>query len=123
MFRDIIITATVLLIIDAMFIASMSSFFTNQIELVQKDKFTFDILGGFVAYVFLIFGLYWFIIREKRSLLDAFLLGIVIYGVYEGTTKALFKKWKKETMLIDTIWGGTLFSLTTIIVRKLTVYI
>lgn len=123
MFRDIIITATVLLIIDAMFIASISSFFTNQIELVQKDKFTFDILGGFVAYVFLIFGLYWFIIREKRSLLDAFLLGIVIYGVYEGTTKALFKKWKKETMLIDTIWGGTLFSLTTIIVRKLTVYI
>jgi uncharacterized membrane protein len=48
------------------------------------------------------------------------ILGFVIYGVYETTTYALLKKWKLQTVMIDTLWGGILFGLTTMITYKLT---
>jgi uncharacterized membrane protein len=51
--------------------------------------------------------------------LDAFLLGIVIYGVYETTSYALLKKWKLSIVLMDTLWGGVLFGLTTALVYSL----
>jgi len=47
-------------------------------------------------------------------------LGIVIYAVFELTNLALFKNWHILSVLIDTLWGGILFGLTTGIVYKLT---
>jgi uncharacterized membrane protein len=63
--------------------------------------------------LFLIFGLYFFILREKKTPLEAFIFGIVVYGVYETTTYALLKNWKITTVITDTLWGGVLFYLTT----------
>jgi len=54
--------------------------------------------------------------ERKKSILEAFLLGIIIYAVYETTTLAILKNWTYKTAIIDTIWGGTLFALTTFIV-------
>jgi uncharacterized membrane protein len=51
--------------------------------------------------------------------LDAFLLGLVIYGTFDFTNMALFKKWSLTTSIIDTLWGGTLFALSTYIIKKL----
>ena len=75
--------------------------------------------GAALCYIFLIFGLYYFILSENRSAFDAFILGLVIYGVYETTTYAIFKKWSFHLVLIDTLWGGVLFALTTIITYHL----
>ena len=93
--------------------------FKKQIIKVQKTSFSMNYFGATFAYILLIVGLYWFIIKENRSLLDAFILGFVIYGVYEGTSKALLKNWDYKTMVIDTLWGGTLMVLTTLIVYRL----
>lgn len=78
-----------------------------------------DYSGALFAYILLIIGLYWFVVRERRPLKDAFLLGFIIYGVYEGTTKALLTNWEYKTMVIDTMWGGTVMTLTAFIVYKL----
>ena len=61
----------------------------------------------------------YFILKQRRSVMDAFILGIVIYGVYETTTYALLKKWSIQTVMIDTLWGGILFGLTTYLTYKL----
>ena len=66
-------------------------------------------------------GLNYFIIKPKRSISDAFLLGLVIYGTYETTNWAIFTKWSIQTVIIDTLWGGTLFALTAFIVRSLSI--
>jgi uncharacterized membrane protein len=70
-----------------------------------------------ICYIFLILGLNYFIIKPRRSVQDAFLLGLVIYGVSETTNWALFDKWSLITVIIDTLWGATLFGLTTFIVH------
>jgi uncharacterized membrane protein len=119
MWKDFVITSVILLLLDVIFLYSNGQMFKNQIIKVQHSTFVMDYSGAAFAYVLLIFGLYWFIIKENRGLLDAFILGVVIYGTYEGTTKALLKNWEYKTMAIDTLWGGTLMALTTFLVYTL----
>lgn len=85
----------------------------NQIQLVQGSPPKINYLGMAICYIFLIVGINYFIIKPRKSVYDAFLLGIVIYGVYETTNYALLKNWSILTVIIDTLWGGLLFAFTT----------
>jgi uncharacterized membrane protein len=58
---------------------------------VQGSPIKLNILAAVFTYIFLIFALNYFILREKRSVMDAFLLGISIYAVYEFTNLSLIK--------------------------------
>jgi len=109
-------TMIVLLSLDFSFLYMMRSVFNQQIIAVQGSPIVFNVYGTILSYVAIVFGLYYFIIREKKSILDAFLLGFVIYAVYETTNLALLKNWTYTTAIIDTVWGGTLFAFTTYIV-------
>jgi uncharacterized membrane protein len=93
--------------------------FNKQIVAVQGSPVVFDMYAAILCYIALIFGIYYFIIREKKDILEAFLLGVIIYAVYETTTLALLKNWTYKTAIIDTTWGGVLFALTTFIVYAL----
>jgi len=66
-----------------------------------------------------VFSLNYFIISRKKPLIDAFILGIVIYGVYETTNYAILQKWSLFAVILDTFWGGLLFTLTTYIAYKI----
>ena len=91
----------------------IKGYFENQIKKVQGSPLKTNLLPIAFCYIFLIFGINYFIIKPKRSVQDAFLLGLVIYGVYETTNWALFTNWSPITVLIDTLWGGILFAITT----------
>jgi len=95
----------------------MKGYFANQVQKVQGQPLKINFLATAICYIFLILGLNYFIIKPRRSVQDAFLLGLVIYGVYETTSWALFEKWSLVTVIIDTLWGGVLFALTTFIVH------
>uniref|UniRef100_A0A6C0EUH6 DUF2177 family protein n=1 Tax=viral metagenome TaxID=1070528 RepID=A0A6C0EUH6_9ZZZZ len=97
----------------------MKDFFDKQISLVQGSGIKLNMYAAILCYVALVFGLYYFIIKDGRSIYEAFLLGIVIYSVYDLTTLALLKNWSVKTAIIDTLWGGILFTLTTLAVYKL----
>jgi len=103
---------------DFFYLYSMRTIFNKQITEIQGSPISLDFFAGILCYIALAFGLYYFVLREKRSLLDAFLLGIVIYAVYETTTKASLKKWSYKIVVLDTLWGGILFTLTTFVLRK-----
>lgn len=115
----LLITAIVFVIIDGIFLTMMKPYFENQVRVVQGSALKINITATILCYVFLIFGLYHFIIQPNKSVQDAFLFGIVIYAVYETTSRALLTKWKWTTVFIDTLWGGILFALTTWIMKKM----
>jgi hypothetical protein len=118
------ITAITLLAIDLTFLSIfMVKYFSNQVEIVQKEPFKLNIYGAIISYIFLVVGVYYFIIRKEESLLYAFLLGLFVYGVYEYTTYGLLKNWKIQTTLMDTFWGGILFMLTAAVVYKIKPYL
>ena len=114
--KTLVLTGIVLLGLDAVYLYAMRDMFAIQIAAVQRVALQFRTLGAIICYILLIGGLYYFILRTRRPISDAFFLGILIYGVYESTTYALLKQWKLKTLIMDTLWGGVLFSLTTGIV-------
>jgi uncharacterized membrane protein len=115
----LLISAIVFISLDSLYLNSMKGYFEKQVQAVQGSEMQINYLGAALCYLFLIIGLNYFIIKPKKSVQDAFLLGLVIYGVYETTNYALFKKWTLLTVFIDTLWGGILFALTTYIVTIL----
>ena len=113
----LLLSAIILISIDFMYLQSIKSYFQKQVQSVQGSAMEINYLGAALCYVFLIAGINYFIIKPNRSVKDAFLLGLVIYGVYETTSYALLKNWYITTVIIDTLWGGTLFALTTWIIN------
>ena len=119
MLKHIVISAIVMLLLDGIYLSTFSNFFNDVVNRVQGSRIKFKISGAVLCYIFLIGGLYYFIINQQKSVKDAFILGLVIYGVYETTTYTLFDKWSPKAMLIDTLWGGILFALTTALTYKI----
>lgn len=114
-----ILSAIILVLLDSVYLNSVKNYFNNQIKKVQQTDIEIKLSGVVLCYVFLIFGLNYFIIQYNKSPLDAFLLGLTIYAVYELTNYALLKNWSVKTVILDTLWGGILFALTTTIVYKM----
>jgi uncharacterized membrane protein len=113
----LLISAIIFVCIDFFYLNLMKNYFNKQIQAIQGTPIKMNLLAAVICYIFLIFGLNYFIIKPKRSVSDAFLFGIVIYGVFETTNWTLFSKWKPFSVIIDTLWGGILFALTTSIIR------
>jgi uncharacterized membrane protein len=112
--------ATVMLILDAIYLGVNSKFLIGQLQAVQKSPVVIRYTGAILCYLLLLAGLYYFVIRNKKNTVyekvrDAAILGIVIYGVYETTSYATFKAWTPKMLVMDTVWGGILLSLTTYI--------
>ena len=114
-----LLSAIIFISLDFIYLQSIKNYFQKQVQSVQGTAMQVNYLGAALCYVFLIAGINYFIIKPNRSVKDAFLLGLVIYGVYETTNYALFKNWSAITVIIDTLWGGILFALTTYIVNLL----
>jgi uncharacterized membrane protein len=114
-----LLTAIILVVLDGFYLNSVKSLFQRQIKAIQGSDMKINFIGAAISYVFIIFGLNYFIIRKNKSPTDAALLGLVIYAVYEFTNYALFDKWSLFTVFIDTIWGAFLFGLTTWIVYQI----
>lgn len=108
--------AVVLISVDFLYLNLIKGYFGNQIKMVQGSPMELNYGGAILCYFFLAIGIYYFILQPRKRIVDAFLLGILVYGVYETTNRALFKNWTWMTVAIDTLWGGILFALTTYIV-------
>ena len=113
----LLLSAVIFITIDFIYLNVIKDYFDNQIKIVQGSPIKINYLGAALCYILLIVGINYFIIKPRKSVSDAFLLGIVIYGVYETTNYALLKNWSILTVIIDTLWGGILFAATTYIVN------
>jgi uncharacterized membrane protein len=116
---QILLTFVVFVILDSIYLISMKRYFDNQVKSIQGSPIKMNFVPAILCYISLVFGVYYFIIKERKPLFDAFLLGLVIYTVYEFTNWALFDNWKPLTVLIDSLWGAVLFTLTTAIIYSI----
>ncbi len=112
-YKDLLLPGIILILLDGIFLYANGRIFENQVVQIQRTTLQFKPLSAAVCYLFMIFGLYYFIIRQHKPVWDAFLFGLVIYGIYELTNYSIFKKWNMSTVALDTVWGGILMALTT----------
>lgn len=117
--KKLIVSGIIMLLLDAVYLITFSNFYNNIIKNIQGEKIKLNIISALFVYLFLIYGLNYFILNQsKTTLIDAFILGVIIYGVYEMTNYAIIKKWSPYAVVLDTVWGGILYTLVTYFTRK-----
>ena len=113
-----LLSAIVFVILDGFYLNLTKDYFNKQVKSIQGSNIKANFIAVGITYIFLIYGLNYFIIQKNRPVKDAALLGLVIYAVYEFTNLSIFTNWSVLSTIIDTTWGAVLFGLTTAIVYK-----
>ena len=113
-----LLSAIVFVVLDGFYLNLTNAYFNKQVKSIQGTEIKANFVAIGITYIFLIYGLNYFIIQKNRSVKDAALLGLVIYGVYEFTNLSIFTNWSVLSTTIDTVWGAVVFGLTTAIVYK-----
>ena len=110
----LVASSAILLAVDGLYLNNIGiATFKKNVELIQKSPLEWTMYGALLSYVCVISVLYYFIISQHKPVLDAFLLGILLYGTFDMTNISIFKQYAWKTALIDTLWGGILFAFTT----------
>lgn len=118
MWKIILLISIIMVLLDAIYLTATRSIFGAVVAKIQRVALQMRLEGAVVVYALLVIGLYKFIISERRSVSDAAILGLVIYGVFDFTNYAIFKNYDMMTALMDTAWGSILMALTTYLVYK-----
>ena len=113
MLYPILISSIIMLVLDITYLSTFGKPFVDQTVMIQKSPFELNYVGALASYLCLILCLNYFVILKQGSLQDAFVLGFVMYGVYDATNMALLKKWLPDLALMDTLWGALLMTATT----------
>jgi uncharacterized membrane protein len=111
----------ILFILDAVWLGIISKkHYQIVIKNVQGSELEPRILPAIFTYLIMALGLYVFVFsqNEPKWQLGA-LFGFIVYGVFNGTTHAMFKEWNLPTAVRDCLWGTFAFGLTTQIVRTI----
>ena len=117
---DYIIPAFSMLALDGLYLSNIGGpLFAKMVKGIQKEEMTLNIYGVVGSYILLVLVLYKFIILERKSPTDAFILGLCVYGVFDFTNIAIFNNYKWIPAMLDTMWGGILFYLVTFITYKI----
>ena len=85
--------------------------FKPMIQRVQKEPMVTAPHKVLIAYIILI-ALITILIPKCDSIEEAFLIGFLVYGVYDSTNYATLKDWDPSIAMVDSLWGGVLFALT-----------
>jgi len=117
--KDLVLVSVIMLALDSVYLRLTKGFYGNIVKSIQNSPLSLRYTPAAIVYAFLVMGLYLFVIKEKKDWRQAFLLGLVIYGVFEYTTYAIFSKWPLTAVIMDTLWGGILLALTTWLTAKM----
>ena len=109
MLYNYLLFSIILLLLDMIYLHVFSKQLIQQIINVQQQRFKVNRISLVLCYLLLTLGAYYFVILKDLSALDTFFLGCFVYGVYDLTNHATFRRWRWSTVLLDTCWGGTLF--------------
>ena len=63
---------------------------------------------------------YYYIVQEpfENKYLRGLILAVGMYGVYNSTNLAIFPNYSQELAIRDTLWGATLITVVTIIIKS-----
>jgi uncharacterized membrane protein len=109
-----------MLVLDCIWLIINKKMYKKAVYEVQKSKLVLNIGAVVISYILmylLIVNYALPLVKEasgdllNNSLKYGGLLGIYTYGIYNFTNLALFKDYDGQVAILDTLWGGALFTL------------
>ena len=119
-YMEFIVPAVSMLVLDGLYLSNVGGpMFGKMVRKIQGTDLKMNIGGAVGAYTLMVLALYKFILVERRSPSDAFLLGLCIYGVFDFTNYAIFTEYEMMySGLMDMVWGGILYYIVTWVTYK-----
>jgi uncharacterized membrane protein len=114
--------ALTMLVLDYIYLSSFSGQYNNMMKTIQKSPLKMKPLYALVVYVLMILG--WKLLIDKQGekqsniVRNSIILGLIIYGVFDFTNLAIFDNYSLKLGLIDMLWGGILFGVSSYVATK-----
>lgn len=126
----VILAIFALLILDFIYLASVSVFYKKSITNIQGgEEMKINVWSAIACYVIMVIGLVFIVITQlsrygtlrslshvnkiKYALRFGGVVGFVIYGVFNTTNLAVFQRYSVPLAVIDIIWGSLLYTIAT----------
>lgn len=117
--KTISIIIGLILLIDVPMITLINkNMYQNNLKNINNADVNFTglkIVSAIICYLLMGFAIYYFSVKEN-SIINAFVLGLVVYGVYNTTNYSTLNNYGLNVALIDTLWGTSLFTFIAFIV-------
>ena len=127
-----LIISIILMFLDLVWISFNMNTYSNTILKVQKSELEPRVEHTIIAYILILFSVIYVAIpfttqnikkgediSIENKLLKAFMyggaVGFSIYGIYNFTSLAIYKDMDSSVGIMDTLWGTTLYTLTTFV--------
>jgi uncharacterized membrane protein len=123
-----LIISVVLIFLDFMWISFNMTAYSNTILKIQKSALEPRLEHTIIAYIIIFFSVIYVAIpftvqnikkgeaienKLLKSLMYGGAVGFSIYGIYNFTSLAIYKDMDTTVGIMDTLWGTTLYTLTT----------
>lgn len=113
--KILILMSIIFILVDIIVLSILSEQWNNVIKKIQNKPLKVNYKYAFLTYVFLVFGLYYFVYKNINikswkydAIVKGFIFGAVVYGVFDLTNLSIFTNYDVSIAIIDTLWGGTL---------------
>ena len=129
MIKDIVIFTILVVCIDSVYLKAVVPEFSKMITKIQGSPIKTNINAAIVVYIAMICVWYVFIWSEmknkglKQSVIRAGILGVCTYAIFDFTNMAIFKDYRLDLSIMDSVWGGVLFALCTYLVHLIRQYV
>jgi uncharacterized membrane protein len=102
---SMLVSAVLILVLDIPWLYINQGWAGPMIRSIQGSPMKVRIVPALITYVFLAY-----LVHIPKSIREAFLLGVAVYGVYDATNYATLTKYSPTFAVADTLWGGALMS-------------
>lgn len=109
------VMSIIFIVVDVIVLTMLKERWNTVITNVQNKPLRVNYKYGFLTYVFLVFGLYYFVYSHINkeswkydSMVRGFIFGAVVYGVFDLTNLSILSDYDVSIAVIDTLWGGIL---------------
>ena len=116
------------MVLDIIWLSLNSKYYSNMIKSIQNKEIKINMIYALFTYILMIASIILINIpfikskinksdskKEiiKKSLLYSGLLGLFIYGIYNGTNLATLENYDIYVALKDTLWGFVIYTIIT----------
>lgn len=123
----IVLVIILFVIFDFIYVSLVAPKYSLMINNIQKEPFKINIVSAMLSYIVLIVTLLFVVFPYAKHRLQSdksivrtaffagFLIGFAIYGVFNTTNVAIFRKYSIKLAMFDIIWGSMLFFIATLL--------
>jgi uncharacterized membrane protein len=113
-----------MLILDYIYLSTVSSNYNDLLLKIQNKPLKLKPIYALVVYIIMTVGWTLLILLKNKkyslsnNVINSIILGIVIYGVFDFTNLAIFNNYSLTIALIDVLWGGVLFGISSYVALR-----